>query len=241
MAAILSQFVNMIYNIWSISDGCNYNVIRGHHGSVSTVSICCRAWWSTDAQHHKHHSLRKRFTLYVLKCFRKHKTVFISFPMTETVQRNEIISDGKHWHIFYIFILMSVINWERQEPGYSRHTIDLTLQECTGFCIEGLKKSDLVYEISIALVATWLHYGHVKTVFVRNVLYFHLTHWGRVMHICVDKLTTIGSDNGLSLGRRQAIIWTNAAILFIGPLGTNFGEILIEIIIFSLKKMRLKV
>ena len=28
---------------------------------------------------------------------------------------------------------------------------------------------------------------------------------------------------------RQAIIWTNAEILFIGPLATNFSEILIEI------------
>ena len=33
-----------------------------------------------------------------------------------------------------------------------------------------------------------------------------LTHWGRVTHICVRKLATIGSDNGLSPGRRQAII-----------------------------------
>ena len=57
-----------------------------------------------------------------------------------------------------------------------------------------------------------------------------LTHWGRVTHICVSKLTTIGSDNGLSPGRRQAIIWTNAGILLIGPLGTNFSEILIEIL-----------
>ena len=56
-----------------------------------------------------------------------------------------------------------------------------------------------------------------------------LTHWGGVMHICVNKLTIIGSDNGLSPGRRQAIIWTNAGILLIGPLGTNFSEILIEI------------
>ena len=80
--------------------------------------------------------------------------------------------------------------------------------------------------------------------------YFHLcgdnrmsglTHWGRVTHICVCKLRTIGSDNGLSPGRRQAIIWTHAGILLIGPLGTNFSEILIEIPIFSLKKMRLKV
>ena len=35
-----------------------------------------------------------------------------------------------------------------------------------------------------------------------------LTHWGRVTHICVSKLNIIGSDNGLSPGRRQAIIWT---------------------------------
>ena len=33
-----------------------------------------------------------------------------------------------------------------------------------------------------------------------------LTHWDRVTHICVGKLTIIGSDNGLSPGRRQAII-----------------------------------
>ena len=37
-----------------------------------------------------------------------------------------------------------------------------------------------------------------------------LTHWGRVTHICVSDLTIIGSDNGLSPGRRQAIIRTNA-------------------------------
>ena len=43
-----------------------------------------------------------------------------------------------------------------------------------------------------------------------------LTHWGRVTHICVSKLTTIGSDNGLSPGQRQAIIWTIAGILLIG-------------------------
>ena len=59
-------------------------------------------------------------------------------------------------------------------------------------------------------------------------------------HICVSKPTTIGSDNGLSPGRRQAIIQTSAGILLIGPLGTNFSEILIEIYIFSFRKMHLK-
>ena len=67
-----------------------------------------------------------------------------------------------------------------------------------------------------------------------------LTHWGRTMHICVGKVTTIGSDNGLSPGRRQAIIWTIAITLLIGPLGTNFSEILIRIQTFSFKKMHLK-
>ena len=60
-----------------------------------------------------------------------------------------------------------------------------------------------------------------------------LTHWGWVMQICTSKLTIIGSDNGLSPGRRQAIIWTNAGILLTGHLGTNLNEIFIEIHIFS--------
>ena len=67
-----------------------------------------------------------------------------------------------------------------------------------------------------------------------------LTHWGRVTHKYVGKLTTIGSDNDLSPGRRQDIIWTIAGILLIGPLGTNFSEILIRIQTFSFKKMHLK-
>ena len=51
-----------------------------------------------------------------------------------------------------------------------------------------------------------------------------------IIHLSITemfKLIIIGSDNGLSPGRRQAIIWTNAGILLIGPLGTNFIEILI--------------
>ena len=62
-----------------------------------------------------------------------------------------------------------------------------------------------------------------------------LTHWGRVMHICIGKLT-IGSNDSLSPGRCQAIIWTNAGVLLIGPLWTNFSEILFEIYTFLLKK-----
>ena len=44
-----------------------------------------------------------------------------------------------------------------------------------------------------------------------------LNYWGRVTHICVSKLSTIGW--------RQAIIWSNAEILLFRTFGTNFSEI----------------
>ena len=72
------------------------------------------------------------------------------------------------------------------------------------------------------------------------LLHYFLTRWGRVTHICVSKLTSTASDNGLSPDRRQAIIWTNTGLLVIIPLGTNFSENLIAILTFSFRKMRLK-
>ena len=59
-------------------------------------------------------------------------------------------------------------------------------------------------------------------------------------HVCVSKLTIIGPDNGMSPVGRQAIIWTNAGILLIPNLGTNFREISSEIHSFAFKKMHLK-
>ena len=57
------------------------------------------------------------------------------------------------------------------------------------------------------------------------------------MHICISNPTNIGSDNGLAPGRHQAIIWYNAGILLIEPLGSNFSEIVIEIQTISFNKM----
>ena len=68
---------------------------------------------------------------------------------------------------------------------------------------------------------------------VTNFQTHRLTLWGPVAHICVSKLTIISSDNALSPGRRQAIIWTNAGILLIRNLGTNFNEMLSKIVTFS--------
>ena len=86
------------------------------------------------------------------------------------------------------------------------------------------------------ITGTWTTCSTVRSGCQNKVL----THWGRVTHICVDKLNIIGSDNGLSPGRRQAIIWTNVGILLIGSLRTHFSEISIGIQTFSLKKMHLK-
>ena len=63
-----------------------------------------------------------------------------------------------------------------------------------------------------------------------------LTHCGRVTHICISKLTITSSDNGLLPGGGQAIIWTNAGILLISTLGTDFSEISIEIDLFSFQR-----
>ena len=78
-----------------------------------------------------------------------------------------------------------------------------------------------------------IYVSKMATVDIRalTLLSQYLTHWGRVTHICVTKLTIIDSDNGLSPGRFQTIIWTDARILLIRPLATNVNEILIEIFI----------
>ena len=89
--------------------------------------------------------------------------------------------------------------------------------------------------------AKWHFFGAKWNIDTRGkMVYFIKTHWGRMTHICASKRTTTGSDNDLSPGRRQAIIWTNSRLLLIGPLGTNFRETLITIQTFSFKKMHSK-
>ena len=83
------------------------------------------------------------------------------------------------------------------------------------------------------------HWCAINTVAIRMSSF--LTHWGRVMHICVCKKAIIVSDNGLSPGWRQVIIWTNSGIFLYGILGTNFSEILCETHTFSFKKMHLDI
>ena len=100
--------------------------------------------------------------------------------------------------------MLSYLNIEKQIQDNNINSIYLQWEIITTTFI------DLRTCIDVYTQQRWLIHG--------------LTHWGRVTHICVRKLATIGSDNGLSPGRRQAIIYTNAGILLTGPLRTNFNE-----------------
>ena len=96
----------------------------------------------------------------------------------------------------------------------------------------------------ITLLSNWMSNGSVIgiVIFVHKQLVHTLllTHWCQVPHIYVSPIyAIIGSDNGLSPGWRQTIIWTNAGLLSIELLGTNFGEIWIRIL-SSFNKMHLK-
>ena len=110
----------------------------------------------------------------------------------------------------------------------------------TGFCGTHIK------QILQELLKVSIHKMSLKNTLVKGLPHLSvtnelLTHGGRATQICISKLTIIGSVNGLSPGQRQAIIWTNAGMLLIWTLGTNFSEILSEIHTFSFKEMYLKI
>ena len=121
--------------------------------------------------------------------------------------------------------LFVIISWDGRCTCFIFHII----------CIINTMASDLLVTMRNQVISSsgidlvLLEYSGLSTWKVWNVHNLLVTHWGWVTHICVDNQTIIGSDNGLLPDRRQAIIWTNAGILLIGPLGTNFNEILIKI------------
>ena len=88
----------------------------------------------------------------------------------------------------------------------------------------------------MVIVLNWISIQGLQILFARC----HFFSQNRFRYASLNWVI-IGSDNGLSPVRRQAIIWTNAGIMLIGPLGTNFSEILIGIQTFSFKKMLLKI
>ena len=125
------------------------------------------------------------------------------------------------WYIHYNDVIMvamaSLSTWPTVYSGADKETSKL--------CVTGLfeGKSPVTGQSPTQLasnaenVSIWWRY-HVEVLKYHPCVPLPLTHWGRVTHICVSKLTIIASDNGLSPGRRQAIIWTSAGILLIWTL-----------------------
>ena len=129
---------------------------------------------------------------------------------------------------------MEIVIYWRQRVDYGEQSVTTCLVLKFACCVAGPSEF-FIQRFSIERSRT------ASPVAVLQRARIGLTHWGWMTHICVSKLTTIGSDNALLPGPRQAIIWTNAGILLIGPLGTNFSENLIEIYAFSFRKMHLKI
>ena len=107
---------------------------------------------------------------------------------------------------------------------------------------------DLINHIfwKYTVLQLWVKFKHDTILRIPQQISCHdvctiVTHWGRVTHICVGKLTVIGSDQGLSPGRIKAIIYTNAWIVCIRTLVTTFNEILSHTHTFSFKKMHMKI
>ena len=132
----------------------------------------------------------------------------------------------RSWYIFYDCTFITLVVKFYTDGG-----------NCLSLNIRSFKKNCGKFARSIPFcLVSWSDWSSFITVWPIP----SLTHWGRVTHRCISKLTIIGSDNGLAPNRRQAIIWTNDVILLIGPLGTNFSGILFKYHTFSSKKMPLK-
>ena len=87
----------------------------------------------------------------------------------------------------------------------------LSIIRYMGLCVFSLS-------ISLVMIERILSYYHQ----IGSMNYYPL--W---MYASVNRLS-IGSDNGVSPLRHQAIIWTNAGWLSIGHLGTRFSDTLIK-------------
>ena len=137
---------------------------------------------------------------------------------------------SRKWHHFCFFVVTHLNISLKLVPRGPTNNIP-TLVQVMAWCRPGDKP---LSEPMMVSLPTYIYVTRPQWVKM------WLTHWGWV-HICVSKLTIIGSDNGLSPGWRPAIIWANGGILLTGPLGTNFIEILIAIETFSFEKMHLKI
>ena len=169
----------------------------------------------------------------------KFQSIFIHFHSRKSISKCRLENGG---HFVSASMCWHTEANTRWTPLGRRH---FQMQFCRWKCFNFDKNFTLVpkgpydNKWSLVQVTAWRRKEN-KPLHEPMTTHFNDAYTGMHHLSCVSNLTIIGSDNGLSPGRRQAVIWTNAEILLIGSLGTNFNEILIKIHAFSFKKMHFK-
>ena len=119
------------------------------------------------------------------------------------ITRAQFVTRAVFWTYIYIYFCMGCFM-----PNC------VASYECVSFCMS-LCRILLYVAYIIACTVTllrWEMHTFMNALWLTEI---SLTRWSRVTHICVSKITIIGSDIGWSPSRRHRIIWTNAKILLI--------------------------
>ena len=131
---------------------------------------------------------------------------------------NSLRLSDAHMHLWTKLSLLKIATWCQAIIWTNVDILSITHQRAcfNGILseIQNLSLKNYLYKFVCKMVAIWL-IRLCWPQWTKITAVGELTHWGRVTHICVSDLTSIGSDNGMSPGRRQAIIRTNAGILLI--------------------------
>ena len=117
-----------------------------------------------------------------------------------------------YWTKPFVNVMTNLIHAKKWWFSYYMGTFAHKHEYGCGMCYQSCKIQNNA-TTRYLLVSFYVNWQVKQWISVYKMINMELTHWGWVMHICVSKLTIIGTDNGLSPCQRQVIIWANAGIL----------------------------
>ena len=218
---------------WTLGNNLQWNSNRNQHIFIQEnafETVICKItsqpqWYipsSTTAQHmlwmnhwyyHKHQEAHSLLDLYVHNLYSLHKIFTLIFCVLE-LSIVLTLKLGK-WRAS---LLWGFPTWQLHKSHFLFQHCQNCPRCCVGYmCIwwNDLFLHQDANEISNIKNISWILREFPLTILFYRVSWiiikqwFKLTHWGRVTHIYVSKLTIIDSDNGFALMRCQAIIWIN--------------------------------
>ena len=152
----------------------------------------------------------------------------LPYKMSNDIIIHHLLID--HRHHLWIIVYYSCLLFVKITPRHCQQSgIYLQLGTEVSFIdhfynLHGLALVNIRVSMEVICFCTGCAHYKCPSYHKKSISHLELdfTHWDRVTHICVSNLVSIVSDNGLSPGRRQAIILTNAWILLIGPFLSKF-------------------